>query len=140
ECLSCLANGFVPVLGEEVDRSLALEEPVLRVEPLADTAGRQRVGQQDNEIAELSEAVVAVGTDVAGLPPPHCAIGDVGNRSDVDLGDTERLQGLDDLAGFDCPVQGGSHIASSHTSGSASSKIPPIADPDNHVRRTKPAT
>ena len=138
EGLGSLANGLDPILGEEVDRALTFEESVLGMEPLTDAPGGERVREQERQVAKLSEPVVPVGTDVARPPTPNRSVRDVGDRGDVDLGDTERLQGLDDLTGFDCSVQGGSHIASSHTSGSASSKVPPIAGPDNHVRRTKP--
>ena len=104
EGLSRLANGVVPILGEEIDRSLALEEPVLRVESLADSTGRQRVGQQDDQVAELGEPVVAIGTDVACPPSPHCTIGDVGDRSDVPLGHAEGLERVGEI-GYWADVQ-----------------------------------
>ncbi len=138
ERLGSLADLVDPIFGEEVDRALAFEESVLGMEPLAHAPGGERVREQEREVAKLSKPVVPVGTDVARPPASYRSVRDVGDGCDVDLGDAERLEGLDDLTCLDRSIQGGSHAASSDTSGSASSTVPLITGPDNHAAQTKP--
>ncbi|CKS67151.1 Uncharacterised protein [Mycobacterium tuberculosis] len=88
------------------------------MQPLADTSGGKRIREQEDEVTKLRQPVVPLRADVAGPPPAYRPIGHLYDRGDVDLGDAEGFQGIDDLAGLDRPVQGDRHRGSSATSGS----------------------
>lgn len=55
---------------------------------------------------KLCQLVVLFRVDVVGLLFVYCLIGYLYDCGDVDLGDVEGFQGIDDFVGFDCLVQG----------------------------------
>jgi len=112
-----MPDSLVVVLGEQLDRSRAVKDPVFGVQPLADAAGGERVRQQKDEVAKLGESVIAVRADVAGAPAADRAVGDLRNRGNVELCDAEGFQCVHDLAGLDGPIQCSGHPKTSSTSG-----------------------
>ena len=57
-------SDFVDVpISQQVDRAMTAEQAILRVEPLADSARRQRVREQHRDLTELGKSVVAVLLD-----------------------------------------------------------------------------
>lgn len=67
--------------------------------------GGKRIREQEDEVTKLRQPVVPLRADVAGPPPAYRPIGHLYDRGDVDLGDAEGFQGIDDLAGLDRPVR-----------------------------------
>ena len=51
-------SDFVDVpISQQVDRAMTAEQAILRVEPLADSARRQRVREQHRDLTELGKSV-----------------------------------------------------------------------------------
>jgi len=66
----------------KVDGTLTVQQSVLRVQPLADASRRERVGQQEGDLANLDEPVVPVLLDPSPPPLTDGPVGDACDRTD----------------------------------------------------------
>ena len=111
EALRGVADRVDSTLGEQVDRARAIEKPIARMEPLANAPVRQRVGEQEDDVAEVLKSVVGVGVDPARPPRAYGWIRHLGRVGDVALGHSEGAKRADDLMRLDCAFENRGHAA-----------------------------
>lgn len=101
----------------------SLEQAVAGMGATADTPGRQRFGEKQDDVARLGQPVVALGTDRALPPAANGVIRHANRHGDVGLDHAVRLQGADDLGRFHSPFQDVTHGCPPPTSASESTFV-----------------